>query len=348
MRVWLWVLATVLAAGPASAELVLPPGFTAEVYVTGQGFDPNSDRGVRGFPASATLGFDPSGVLYLARTGARFRQGEVDDLGPVYRIPAGGARLTPEMEARYFHGPPLANPQVAAVRGRGEVFVTTYDRDRQIGVLYRMLDGRPLLFAGGTPPRGTPPLLRHPEGVALDAAGNVYVADRTRGVIVRLDPTGKVLDPQYLSVTRVRMLAIDEKGQLWIGSDGTAETPFQDGSGQILRASPDGRLTVVLEGPLPAGMSLSPGGALFVAQRRTGRIFVATPEGKRIDFAGGTEGTILRGLAFAPVTPETRRAGIAGDLFVVAVPRQIWAVNEVIRISGPFDEFVRQQSPSAP
>lgn len=350
MLALIWALATLLFAllAPAAAEIMLPPGFTAEIYVTGHGFDSSSERGVHGIPATSTLGFDAFGSLYLARTGARFRQGEVEDLAPIYRIPAGGAKITPETEARYFHGPPLRNPQVAAVRGRGEVFVTTYDRERKIGALYRMTDGRPLLFAGGTPPGGSLPLLTHPEGVAFDASGNVYVADRDQGIIVRLDPAGKVLHPHYLRVARARMLIFDEKGQLWIGSDGTAETPFQDGSGQIWKASPEGNPTLVLQGPLPAGMSLSPGGSLFVAQRRTGKVFVVTPDGSKIEFATSTEGTILRGLGFAPVTPETRRAGIAGDLFVIAVRRQVWAINEVVRISGPFDEFVRQHQTSTP
>jgi len=343
MVAWLWAVVLLLFVLPVSAEIVLPPGFTAEVYVTGQGFDPSSEPSARGIPATSTLGFDPSGALYLAKTGARFREGEVEDLGPIYRIPAGGARLTPDTEARYFHGPPLRNPQVAAVRARGEVFITTYDRDRKIGALYRMTDGRPRLFAGGTPPDGSPPLLKHPEGVAFDAAGNIYVTDRDQGIIVRLDPAGKVLQPRFLSVTRARMLTFDEKGQLWIGSDGTAETPWQDGSGQIWKVSPEGSPTLVLQGPLPAGMSMSPGGALFAAQRRTGKVFVVTSEGNRIDFASATEGTFLRSLGFAPLTPETRRAGIGGDLFVIVVRRQVWAVNEVIRISGPFDEFVRQR-----
>jgi hypothetical protein len=351
MAAWLRILVAVLfpmlAGLPASAELVLPPGFTAQVYVTGHGFDGGADRGGgRGIPATATLGFDQSGALYLAKAGARFRQGEeIEDLAPVYRIPAGGARLTPETESRYFHGPPLRNPQIGAVRGRGEVFVTTYDRERKTGAVYRMIDGRPVLLAGGTPPRGSPPLFKQPEGVAVDAPGNIYVADREQGLVARLDPTGKVLDPRYLSVLRPRTLALDEKGQLWIGGDGTAETPFQDGAGQIWRASPEGTLSLLVEGPLPAGMSLGPGGSLFVAQRRTGNVFAVTAEGKRIAFASATEDTILRALGFAPVTPETRRAGIAGDLFVIAVSRRVWTINEVLRISGPFDEFVRRASP---
>ena len=348
MATWLAAVLTLVLSVPAWGELRLPPGFTARVYVTGSGFDGGSGGGVPGMPAVATLGVDRLGTLYLARTGARFRTGEAEDLSPVYRIPPGGARLTPETEPRYLYGPPLRNPQIAAVTGRGEVYVTTFDRDRRIGALYRMTDGRPVLLAGGTPLEGNAPLFRHPEGAAIDPGGALYVADRELGRVVRLDASGKVLAAAHLAVIRPRMLALDEAGHLWIGGDGSAETPFQDGAGQIWRAAPDGALTLVLSGPLPAGLTVSPGGALFVAQRRTGKIFAVTRDGQRLDFGSGDDGTFLRGLAFAPVTPETRRAGIAGDLFVITVVRQLWAVNEVIRISGPFDEFVRQGGAARP
>lgn len=331
------------ATAPAAAELVLPPGFATEVYVTGQGFDTGSDRGARGIPATSTLAVDEAGLLYLARTGARFTGGEVMDLTPLFRIPAGGATLTPDTEARFLHGPPLRNPQVGAIGPGGELFVTTFDRDRRIGALYRVTDGRPVLFAGGTPLDGSPPLLRQPEGVAVDRAGHVLVADREQGLVVRLDPAGKVLQPRYVTVTRPRMLLLDDGGHLWIGTDGTAETPFQSGSGEIWRVSPEGEPALVLRGPLPAGMSLSPGGSVFVAQRRTGQVFVVAPDGRRIDFVGSTDGTALRGLRFVPVAPATRRAGIAGDLLLVAVTRQMWALNQVLRVSGPFDDFVRQR-----
>src|SRR5207253_2382335 len=56
----------------AAAEMRLPPGFTAQVYVTGEGFDTDTSRGIRGIPATSTLAFDRSGLLYLARTGRRY------------------------------------------------------------------------------------------------------------------------------------------------------------------------------------------------------------------------------------------------------------------------------------
>jgi hypothetical protein len=337
-----------LAAGPAAADLVLPAGFVAQTYVTGQGFDAAAEPGGPGIPSIGTLAFDRAGTLYMAKTGARFRSGEVEDLSPIYRIPPGGGRLTRDTEARYLYGPPLSNPQVAAIGPRGDVFVTTYDRDRRLGAVYRTVGGRPALFAGGTPVGGGEPLLRHPEGVVLDAAGHVYVADRERGAVVHLDPAGTVVAPRYLSLVRPRMLAFDEGGRLWIAGDGTAETPFQTGAGQLWRADAERRLSLVIEGPLPGGLALSPGGLVFVLQRRSPAVFTVSREDKRVDVIGVKDGTFLRGLAFAPVTPETRRAGIAGDLFLVVVRRQMWTINEVVRVSGPFDEHVRREAGTLP
>jgi len=335
----LLVAAVLSAPHPTAADLLLPAGFTVQVYVTGEGFD--AGRGLPGIPATSTLALDDAGFLYLARTGRRYTGGEVEDLWPIYRIPPGGARLTLDTEARYLHGPPLRNPQVAAVRGGREVLVTTFDHDRKIGVLYRMRDGRAELLAGGTPDRGSPPLLRQPEGAAVDAAGHVYVADRLQGLVVRLDSSGRVLDPRYIKVTRPRVLAAGGKGRLWVGSDGDAMAPWQQGQGEIWSVSPEGAATPTVRGPIPAGISMSPGGHLFVADRQAAEIFVVGPEGKRTEFARFTEGDAPRSLAFAPVTSETHRAGIAGDLFVVTINRGAWPVNEVLRISGPFDEFVR-------
>ena len=344
MTVWLGFLVLLLLVTPARADIGLPPGFTSEVYVTGQGFDTSGERGVSGIPSVGTLGLDAAGTLYMSRTGARFRVGDVEDLSAIYRIPVGGARLTPDNENRYLYGPPLPNPQIGAVSARGPVWVTTYDRERRLGALYRFLDGKPMLFAGGRPAAGAEPVLRHPEGLAIDPTGDLYVTDREEGAIVRLDARGNLVNRRHAALLRPRILTLDEAGNLWVGSDGTAETPFGAGNGEIFRITPDGRTQSVLQGPLPAGFSQSPGGALFVVQRRTGQLFALTPDGRRLDFATTSNGSFLRSLAFVPVTPETRRAGIAGDLLLVLVSRSMWLFNEVVRVSGPFDEWVRREA----
>ena len=340
------LVAFTLFAKPAPAEVRLPPGFAAQVYVTGQGFA--TGRSSRGIPATSTLVFDRSGMLYLARTGARYQSTETDDLAPVYRVPPGGGRMTPETELRYFYGPPLRNPQTVAVRGGFELFVTTFDRDRRLGVVYRLIDGRAELVAGGTPPRETPPLLRQPEGAAVDSTGRLYVADRESGRVLRLDPAGRVLDPHYVVVQRPRVLAVDANDVLWIGADGNAEAPWQQGPGEIWRVPLDGPPALLLRGPIPAAIAVSPDGHLFVADRQGSELFAITPAGRRVPFLTYTQGDAPRGLAFAPDTPETRRAGIAGDLFVATINLGAWPVNEVVRISGPFDELIRQRTAPTP
>ena len=328
---------------PVAARAELPPGFTARVYVTGEGFDAGGASGIAGVPSASTLAFDQSGVLYLARTGRRYGGGEDYDLTRVHRVPPGGARLTQATEARYAYGPPLHNPQVAAIHGR-DLFVSTFEHDRKIGVVYRVRDGRAELFAGGTPEGGAPPLLTQPEGAAVDGAGNVFVADRERGVVVKLDPSGRVLDPSYVSVRRPRALAMDGASTLWVASDGDADAPWQRGQGEIRRVTAKDAVTVVMRGLVAAAIALSPDGHLFVADRHAAKILVVSREGTAGELAAFSGGDAPRGLAFAPVTPETRAAGIAGDLFVVTIRRGTWSVNEVVRISGPFDDFVRSRA----
>ena len=105
------------------------------------------------------------------------------------------------------------------VRAGRDVFLSSFDRERKIGVLYRLVDGRAEFFAGGSPAAGEAPLLRQPEGAAVDAAGNVYVADREQGVIVKLDASGRVLDAQWAKLQRPRLGAYLEQSTRYIAYD---------------------------------------------------------------------------------------------------------------------------------
>jgi sugar lactone lactonase YvrE len=333
------IAGVVLGALPAHGELRLPAGFTARVHVTGDGFDAAS-RGSGGIPSSSTLAVDGDGTLYVSRTGRRYTGGEVEDVFPIYRIPPTGAKLTPATESRFFFGPPLPNPQVAAVRNGRELFVTTFDRDRRIGVVYRIADGEIELFAGGTPPPGASPTLRQPEGAAVDAQGQVYVADRDQGVVVRFDSRGRLLDRAYAKVTRPRLVAAGE-GEVWVAGDGPAEAPWQRGPGEVWRIAGDGPPALLLQGPVASGIALAPRGPLFVADRQNGEVFVLDAAGRKTTFARFTDNDAPRALTFVPVTPATRRAGLAGDLLLVVIRNGAWPVNEIVRVTGPFEEFLR-------
>lgn len=332
-----------LAPVAARAEIVLPTGFTARIYVTGDGFGGSTEFRGRGIPTTPTLAVDHGGALYLARSGRRYSGGEFDYLTSIYRIKPGGAQLTAATEPRFFHGPPLNNAQVSGGRAGRELFVTTFDRDRRVGVLYRLIDGRIVFFAGGTPDADTPPTLIQPEAAAVDSAGNVYVADRDRGVVVRFDPTGRVLDPSYVRVLRPRTLTVDDADHLWVGSDGSAEAPWQGGPGELWRVAPGGERRLMVQGPVAQGLSPGPGGSVFVTDRQANEIFGVTADGHRLPLARFTDGDGPRGLVFVPDTAETRAAGLAGDLFVSVIRTGVFQLNQIVRISGPFAELARRR-----
>ena len=326
-----FILLAMLVPSVAWAEIRLPSGFTAEIYVTGRSEGPDG-RQLVGIPSATSLTIDAAGALYTARSGRRYRGGEIDDLWPLLRFPPRGVRVSDV--ARYFYGPPLLNTHLGAARG-DELLVTTFDRDRGLGVLYRLVDGRAQMLAGGTPPPGEAPLFKQPEGVAVDGAGDIYVADRQRNAVVKLDPTGRVLDPRWLSVPRPRLVAA-RGDRVWVAADGETDAPWVNGTGQVWTIRGDER-RVALTAPVLAGMDVGPGGRLFIADRHGARIAALHPDGTVAELATFTDGDAPRTLAWAPVTDATRRAGIAGDLFVVITRRGAWSVNEILRISGPFE-----------
>ena len=348
VRALIAVLAVLaLTPTPARARLELAPGFTAQVYVTGAGFAPGG-ADTPGIPSAASLAIDDAGVLYVARSGRRYATGEQEDLSPLYRFPPGGARLTPATEARFQHGPPLPNPQVGGIwRGR-DVLVTTFDRERRVGALYRVTGGRVEYIAGGAAATADEePVLRQPEGVVVDPAGTIHVADRRSGRVVGFDGDGRIRVPRAFGVSRPRLLAREPDGTLWVGADGEGDAPWQRGTGEIWRVQ-QGDGSLVLRGPVPVGLAVVGPGRLLVADRQEAELFVLDRDGSRHRFVKFSDGDAPRAVAFVPVTPETTRAGIAGDLFVIVITRGAWPVNEVIRISGPFDRLGGERGAAPP
>ena len=96
--------------------------------------------------------------------------------------------------------------------------------------------------------------------MAIGPTGDLYVTDREEGAIVRLDARGASSPARHASILRPRILTMDEAGNLWVGSDGTAETPFGAGNGEISRVTPDGRTEKVLRVPCPPASRTAPVG----------------------------------------------------------------------------------------
>src|SRR5438093_1165304 len=217
------VVLVVLLPAAARAEMRLPAGFTAEVYVTGRGEAPDGRGPAIGIPSMTSVAFDAAGALYATRTGRRYR--------------------------------------------------------------------------------------------------------------------GGVLDARWLVLNRPRLVAARGE-RVWVAADGETEAPWMNGAGELWTIRGDER-RVALRGPIVAGMDVGPGGRLFVADRHNARILAVAADGASTEVATFTDGDAPRTLAWAPVTEATRRAGIAGALFVLVTRRGTWSLNEVVRVSGPFDELIR-------
>ncbi len=59
----------------------------------------------------------------------------------------------------------------------------------------------------------------------MDGSGNIYVADREQGAVVKLDASGRVLQRRFAEVMRPRTVGVDPSDRLWIGADVSVEAP---------------------------------------------------------------------------------------------------------------------------
>jgi streptogramin lyase len=196
------------------------------------------------FRSPRGMAIDVTGQLFVADTGNRaVRRLALD--GTVSTL-AGG----PEQAQ-------IQEPHGLAVNAAGQVFVSDTARH----AIYRIApDGTVTLLAGGTQPgyadgTGAQAQFDDPRGLALDAAGNLFVADMNNHCIRKVTPTGEV-------------------------------TTF---AGSVTMGAADGT------GPAatftsPIALAFGAGGDLFVADIVTHSLRKITPSGVVTTFAGGASG----------------------------------------------------------
>lgn len=174
--------------------------------------------------------------------------------------------------------------------------------------------GNGLAGYGGDGGQATQAQLNLPYGLAVDAAGNLYIADLGNNRVRRvwLDGVITTVTPET-PLSTPRNVAVDPAGNLYIAEF--------DGH-RVRRVSPDGKVTTVAGtgqagfsgdgGPPeqaqlshPAGLALDRGGALLIADSGNNRVRRIFSNGVINTVLGGSSGTAL----FTPVALATDAQG---------------------------------------
>jgi sugar lactone lactonase YvrE len=226
-----------LPAQPASAApvnigtgLSAPQGVAVDaagnVYIA----DTGNNRIVMVPPAASGAAQTVLGSGFTAPQGVA-----VDQYGNVYVADTGNARVveipanTAQTQATLFQfsstSPILVKPAAIAVDSLGNVYVA----DPGSQVVYEIPPGggdMQNVISSAAQLRIVPAAVKNPSGIAIDAAGNVYVSDATNNVVVEApSSTGPGATPFTLSFTGLKTpagLALDASGNLYVADSGNS------------------------------------------------------------------------------------------------------------------------------
>jgi sugar lactone lactonase YvrE len=232
------------------------------------------------FPAALTA--DANGTVYVADTHNSMIR-KISSDGTVTTI---AGRVSAEVAKYRDTVVKLDNPYGIAVDEKGDIFVADWERDmiKKIGP-----DGKITAFAGNGQKgakdgKGSAATFYLPEGLAVDHAGNVYVADCYNNMIRKITPDGVVSTlagkaakgskdgkGKAASFSHPDGLAVDRSGNVYVADVA---------NNKIRKITPDGVVTTIagtgtrgaVNGPAkaalfyrPFGLTIDKNGNLYVA-----------------------------------------------------------------------------------
>ena len=280
-----------------------------------------------------------------------------DGSGNVYIADAGNnvvEKLTPAGALSIFAGNPshvglptpgpatssnLNHPEGVAVDSSGNVYIA----DTTNSLIDEVTPSGTLsIFAGsrghsGTPTPGTATSsdLNHPDGVAVDGSGNVYIADTTNNVVEKVTPggslsiiagTGTSGAPTPGTATSSNLagpigVAADSSGNVYIADTGNNVVEKVTPSGSLSIIAGTGTSGAPTAGPAtssdltsPTGVAVDASGDVFVADHSNQRVEEITPTGTLSFIAGtGNQGPPTPGTATS--SDLSNPSGIALDRY---------------------------------
>ncbi len=267
---------------------------------------------------------DGAGNVYIAdRNNGRIRK--VNTAGIITTFAGGGNPIPPDVG----DGGPATSARVAlpdgvAVDGSGNVYIADRDqmRVRKVNAagIITTIAGNGTQGDGGDGGPATSAQLRFPHGLAVDALGNVYIADyanqrvrkvSTAGIITTVAGTGAICSPNFVcgdggpatsaTLQSPTGVALDAQGSLYIVM--ASRVRKVDSAGIITTITSahdpgpypgDGLPAIVAKTFGPYGVAVDGQGSLYIAEAYGSRV-------RKVDVGSQSSGTIT----FDPLAPKT-------------------------------------------
>lgn len=308
----------------------------------------SGDRG----PATAAQLYGPKGVavdatgnLYIVDSSYRVRR--VDPSGVISTFAGNGSAgyHGDGMQAAYAS---LYQPSAVAVDSSGNVYIADEWNHR-----IRRVDSTGLIstvagnsgYSGGYSGDGGPAIfaeLNHPSGIAIDKAGNIFIADTSNHCIRRVDTRGIISTvagdgtfgysgdggPAALAqLNRPSGVAVDDAGDLYISDAGNHRIRLLNAGGVISTVAGDGTSGFSGDGGpatsgqlnFPRGLAIDAAGDLLIADYSNHRIRkVTSGPGISMNFAAGAGGSATS--STAALNGPARTGYAAADISLGAVP----------------------------
>ncbi|HLH44532.1 MAG TPA: IPT/TIG domain-containing protein [Bryobacteraceae bacterium] len=308
------------------------------------------------------VGVDPAGDVYFTALNSVYR---LSQGGTVTRV-AGNGRAGFSGDGGPALGAQLNSPQGVVVDTQGNIYISDTGNNR----IRLVSNGVISTFAGngkaGSSGDYGDPLqaeLHIPLGLALDTAGNLYIADSANNVIRQV--SGGIIYPfagNYIrgeshdggpaidaALSVPSDLAFDSSGNLYI-----ADT----GNGRIRQVNPSGIINTVVGGGTtyteggaanatvlagPTGVAIDSAGDIFIADRDGNHIYKVTASTQKITTVMGNSGSGFAGDGGSAATaemnsPTSIQVDPTGDIFFVdllnARIREINASGNIMTLVG--------------
>jgi uncharacterized protein (TIGR03437 family) len=310
------------------------------------GFNDGSDPTQVQFNNPNAIAIDSKGVLYIADT-SNHRIRTITN-GTTATI-AGTGTAGSSGNGAAATSATLNGPGGVAVDSSGNIYIG----DTGNNVVRKISGGNINIFAGsgtagysGDGGQATSAGLTGPTGIAVDAAGNVYIADTGDSLIRKVDKNGIITS--YIGGTGPTAGRLNHPTGIWLDAAGTLYVADSNNRRMIKYAG--STFTVIAGngtagfsgdgGPAskallnnPTGVAVDAAGSIYVADSNNSRIRKITPDGNIVTIAGrGGSGyygdggpATAAGLAF----PRSLTIDASGNVYVADTQ------NSVIRLLTP-------------